>query len=226
MSTVPAAPTGGGSGPSPTPRPVPGLNTSISVAAAGTSSACGMAQWDWAAITPGIRDRPPDVPPGPTIPCTSEATNAAGPRGHDRADGGDLLDLGRHVLHHHLARRQHDPLVVDGDGPCPSASRSSGRRRPASEVGFSKETCSRRFAAGGGTAGEVPLVRGRALTRRLRPAQYVADRLGHRHPTSRRHHRLGLPRPGRQERGWGAPPRRGEGRRQRHGPWHPCRTWR
>src|SRR3984957_14276465 len=53
---------------------VPGLNTSISVEAPGTSWAWGMAQCGWAAIAPGTSDTPPDVPPAPTISCTTEAT--------------------------------------------------------------------------------------------------------------------------------------------------------
>src|SRR6202522_3565253 len=52
----------------------PGLKTSISEEPPGTSCAWGMAQCDCGVATPGTSDSPPDIPPGPTSSCTSEAT--------------------------------------------------------------------------------------------------------------------------------------------------------
>ena len=52
----------------------PGLNTSISELTPASSCAWGIAQWACGAATPGTNERPPEVPPGPTIVCTSAAT--------------------------------------------------------------------------------------------------------------------------------------------------------
>ena len=95
--------------------------------------------------------------------------DTAGPRRHDGADGRDLLHLRRHVLHRHLARRQHDPLVVDRvdhAGRRQEAEIDHDRRRRGVE-----ERDVERVGGRGGAAGEVPLGRGRALAGRLGPTR-------------------------------------------------------
>ena len=118
--------------------------------------------------------------------------HAAGPCGDDRADGRDLLHLGRDVLRHRLAGLEHDALVVDRV--------DHSRRRQETEVHHDRRRggIEQRDVEGVGggrrAAGEVPLSRGGALAGRLGPPQAVVHGLGDSNPAARRDHGLGLPR--------------------------------
>ena len=169
----------------------PGLKMSTSEEPPGTSWAWGIVQCGWGEGAPGTSDSPPEVPPGPTSSCTSDATTRPVRVATTVLMLADVLHLRRHLLHRHLARRQHDALVVDRvdhAARCQEAEVDhDGRRRGIEQRDVEQ------VGGGAGAVGEVPLRRRRALARRLGPAQGAVHRLGDRHAAARGDHGLGLP---------------------------------